>query len=189
MYRERCRPKYSEEVLKEIYSKHWEMQFDWEDHVLRQQYTLDLANELITPEDTIGADLSCGDAYLSRNLPQIQWLLGDFAPGYQYRGPIEETVDEIPKVDVFLCCETLEHLDDPDGVLRAIRKKTKKLIISTPICRWHDQNPQHYWAWDQKAVRQMFMNAGFKKAAYKETPHLKRGDQYFGYSFQIWGCI
>lgn len=183
MYRNRCRPKYSDEELAAIYSRPWEMQSDWKDHVLRQNATLLLAGRFIQEDDKTGADLSCGDAYLARHIPQLTWILGDFASGYGLRGPIEQTIHQIPQVDIFLCCETIEHLDDPDAVLRQIRLKSKKLIISTPICRWIDENPQHYWSWDQKAVKSMLIDAGWNPVDYEET----YSDP--GYCFQIWGCI
>lgn len=183
MYRERCRPKYTDDELAEIYCVPWQMQHDWKDHVLRQNQTLELAGRFIEDDDFTGADLSCGSAYLSSHISNIRWILGDFASGYDYQGPIELTVERIPRVDVFLCCETIEHLDDPDAVLRQIRRKSKKLILSTPICRWWDENPEHYWSWDQKAVKRMLEDAGWHPVDYEETycdP---------GYCFQIWGCV
>lgn len=183
MYRERCRPKYSDEELAEIYAVPWGMQDDWKDHVLRQNATLVLAGRFITAEDTTGADLSCGDGYLSCHIPGVRWLLGDFAPGYDYQGPIEETIRQIPNVDVFLCTETLEHLDDPDAVLRAIRYKAKKLIASSPIMQWWDENPQHYWAFDKGAYRKMLRDAGWEVVEMEETYCEP------GYSFMIMAAI
>ena len=182
MYRERCRPKYTDEQLAEIYKEPWSMQYDWKDHALRQNKTLELAGRFLTANDRTGADLSCGDGYICRHIPHVNWILGDFAPGYAYQGPIEDTIREIPEVDVFICCETIEHLDDPDAVLRAIRWKAKKLILSTPICRWFDENPQHYWSWCQKAVKKMLLDSGWNPVDYEET----YADP--GYCFQIWGC-
>jgi len=181
MYRNRCREKYTDEELREIYAvPHDHTQ--WPDHVLRVCSTLDLAAELMDDTDHTGADLSCGNAFTINRLPFQKRYLGDYAPGYAYCGPIEETIKEIPEVDVFFCCETLEHLDDPESVLRQIRQKSKKLIVSTPICRWRDDNPEHYWSWDQEAVKAMLVDTGWNPTHYRET--------YFdpGYCFQIWGC-
>lgn len=185
MYRLRCREKYSDEALAAIYAQPWPhgTNVQGKDHVLRLNATLKMAGRFINSEDTLGADLSCGDAYLSRHIPNVTWILGDFAPGYPIQGPIEETIYQISMVDVFLCCETLEHLDDPDSFLRALRYKTRKLIISTPICRWYDENPQHYWSWDTKAVKKMLIEAGFEPVDYEET----YSDP--GYCFQIFGAI
>lgn len=188
MFRERCRPKYTDEELKEVYATPWCMEPDWDDHVIRQEATLEIAHRLIDDRDHTGADLSCGDAYLTSKLDQISWILGDFAPGYQMEGPIESTIEEIPRVDVFVLTETLEHVDDPEYVLSRIRQKAKKLILSTPMLKFWDENPQHYWAWDKHAVRLLLQGAGFHNLDYVATPRLVRDKREIGYSFQIWGC-
>lgn len=189
MYRERCRPKYTPEQLKEIYSKPWKMNENWKDHKLRLEKTIEVSDYIIGADDRTAADLSCGDAYVASRYSRMLWHLGDFAEGYAFTGPIEETIDLIPPVDVFFLCETLEHLDDPDYVLRKIRTKTNKLILSTPVCLWHDENPQHYWSWDQSTVKGMLKAAKFRPVRYAETERLMEGDSYYGYVFQIWGCL
>ena len=182
-FRERCRPKYSEAELEEIYRYPWHMDETWKDHRQRRAKTLLLMGRFIDEMDHRGADLSCGDAYFASFTPQIEWVLGDYGPGFAIQGPIEETIEQIDPVDVFLCCETLEHLDDPDSVLKQIRRKSKKLILSTPICQWWDENPEHYWAWDQGGIRRMLFDAGWQYVDYEET----YSDP--GYCFQIWGCV
>src|SRR5678816_3418486 len=156
-FRMRCREKYSDEELARIYaSPHDHSQFP--DHKLRVKKTFELANRYLTPEDVTAADLSCGNGAILRYLPHVQTrYYGDYAPGYQYHGPIEETIFQIPNVDVFILCETLEHLDDPDLVLRRIRMRAKKLILSCPLMRWWDENPEHYWAFDRKAIKGMLI--------------------------------
>lgn len=183
MYRQRCRPAYSDEELTEVYAAPWVMDPTWKDHKLRLNKTLELAGRFIDERDTSGADLSCGDSYFATHIPQIDWTLGDFAPGYDITGPIETTIRTIGYVDVFVCCETLEHLDDPDALLRAIRYKSKKLIVSSPICQWIDVNPQHYWSFDKGAYRKMLRDAGWEIVEFEET----YADP--GYCFQIYGCI
>ncbi len=182
MYRERCRPKYSDAELEEIYSQPWQMQDDWEDHRQRLDFTLRVAKQVVAAEYTTAADLSCGDAYWRQKFPQLDWTLGDYAEGYNFRGPIEETIEQIDPVDVFFCCETIEHLDDPDYVLQRIRLKTKRLVLSTPFKHEEDVNPEHYWSWDSEAVDEMLKMAGFESFMYMETKHQP------GYIFQIWGC-
>jgi hypothetical protein len=98
-------------------------------------------------------------------------------------GPIEETVFKLEPVDLFVCSETLEHLDDPDRVLALIRKRTKYLLISTPIGEYHTENPEHYWGWDVDGVRAMVDKAGFKPLVINE---LYLPGRY--YDFQIWAC-
>ncbi len=115
---------------------------------------------------TLGADLACGkSAGVSHYLP-ITWHLGDITPGWEYTGPIEETIHQIPHVDVMVMGELIEHLDDPESVLRVARQKADALVVSTPINEgfspFDDENPQHYWGWDQLAVSSMLTDTGWK---------------------------
>lgn len=183
LFRTRTRPAYSPAELEEVYSSPWAMDEAWLDHVARRDATLSVMNNNSRPV-MYAADLSCGDSYFADHFQVgVRWYLGDYAEGYQFQGPIEETIDRVPHVDLFLLCETLEHLDDPELVLRKIRAKTHTLVLSTPKMTCFDENPQHYWAWDDEAVLEMLLAAGFSPAEYKET----RPD--IGYVFQVWRCI
>jgi hypothetical protein len=139
----------------------------WADHRMRVDVTADLATYMLQPGQTV-ADLSCGDAAIVRRLVtrcQATAILGDLAPGYDLCGPIEETIRQIPHVDLFVCSETLEHVDDPDKVLRAIREKTNLLILSTPDGETDgSRNREHVWGWDAEAVGEMLAAAGFTPA-------------------------
>lgn len=188
MYRERCRPSYSNTELKDIYCSHWVMKDDWEDHRRRIAVTREVILETILPEFTTAADLSCGDGLWKQEFPFLQWQLGDYAPGYEFRGPIESTIRDIAPVDLFVCCETLEHLDDPDSVLRAIREKARRVVLSTPNSFQWDENPEHYWAWDKESFRDMLGNCGWTPVAMKEANAWWDPTRVNGYAFQIWGC-
>jgi hypothetical protein len=123
------------------------------------------------------ADLSCGNGAVVRDaaeyarslyrqrtqfdLTRVIEYLGDIAPGYAYVGPIEETLGQVPSVDLFVNGETLEHLDDPDLVLRSIACKTRWLVLSTPTQNWNDTNAEHLWAWSEDDVTAMLTEAGF----------------------------
>lgn len=177
----RLRPAYSPEELEELYATpHSHAQFP--DHVIRVDHTLQLATELLDSHDSSGADLSCGDGAILRALNLKAAYFGDFAPGYAYQGPIEQTVGQIPSVDVFVFCETIEHVEDPWMVLKLIRAKCKKLILSTPLDEFNDENPEHYWGWDKKGMRELLRYADFHPKFYRET------NPPYGYRFQIWGC-
>jgi hypothetical protein len=183
MFRQRCRPAYTQDELLEIYQTPHD-HTRWENHIVRVQATIDLGMAFLTPDDVTCADLSCGDAKVAKGLFNKEMCyLGDFAAGYEFQGPIEGTINLIPEVDVFFLCETLEHLDDPDMVLRLIRQKAKKLILSTPNLTQYDDNIEHYWAWDDECVRQMMVDAGWKPL------HFKSSNFQPGYLYQIWGCI
>lgn len=180
----RLRPAHTEEKLKEIYAKP-HSHGDWEDHRIRVAETIALTTELLDDGDKVAADLSCGDATIIKSFPQFErTILGDFAPGYELRGPIEKTLHTIPRVDVFFLCETLEHLDHPMGILHTLREKTDKLILSTPIGETDDGNEEHYWGWDKQGIAELLETAKFTPVFYRETP-LRSG----WYQFQIWGCI
>jgi hypothetical protein len=181
--RTRLRPAYSSADLAEIYRtphRHAE----WPDHRARVAFTV-LAANAISRGVTSGADLSCGDGAILRALPLQTRYLGDLAPGWDYTGPVERTIGEIPDVDLFVCAETVEHLDDPDAVLGTVRTKTQRLLLSTPVDALDDANPEHYWAWDREAVEEMLAGAGFKVEMYVAVDVRPSGGDY---CFGIWAC-
>jgi len=166
MTRVRLRPKHSDEDLKRIYAKpHDHMQFA--DHHLRVDVTTDIARWMMMRYNCRSiADLSAGNAAIVNNLvptlPNVTTYLGDFAPGYDYVGPIEENIHAVPNVDMFICSETLEHLDDPDTILYEISQVAEVLIVSTPIGEEAGSgNIEHYWGWDTTDVVNMLDNAGW----------------------------
>ena len=188
MTRQRLRPAYTPAELAEIYAKPHDSR-RWIDHNVRVETTMALGIGLAEKSIQSIADLSCGNGAIARGL---QWqngggprlILGDFAPGYDYTGPIEATIEEIPPVDVFVCSETIEHLDDPDKVLARIRRKTRYLLLSTPIEAWGETNPEHYWAWDRDEVENMLQNAGF--TTHKPYIELDMRNSWSPYCFGIW---
>ena len=164
----------------------------WHDHLLRVNVSTILARDLLRPRGHV-IDLSCGDAAIARNLERSHGAtltLGDLAPGYPLTGPIEETIDRLPHnergvADLFVCSETLEHLDDPDVVLRKIRGHAARLLISTPLGEADDANPEHVWGWDRQDVQAMLEVAGFKVLVRVELDLRPAG---FTYCYGIWGC-
>lgn len=192
MHRKRLRPAWSRQELDEIYQAPHDHYTAGTDHWLRVSLTAEVGNWMLrTHQDVLDAlriaDLSCGDGDIARDLCQ-RWsepelILGDYAPGYELQGPIEETIHEIPPVDIFVLSETLEHLNDPDWVLSEIRRKSRLLVMSTPINEpVNSSNGQHYWSWDQDAVTMMLESAGW----YIDTRVDLNLKSY--YSFQIYGC-
>lgn len=189
MYRKRLRTKYSPEQLREIYQIPHNSSM-WPDHKIRVRQTVSLGKEAVMPR-TGGmiADLSCGNAIIPTVLAtyfQATEFLGDIAPGYTYHGPIEETINALrPNVDLFICSETIEHLDDPDHVLAAIRQRSRQLLLSTPIAEKTTDNPEHYWGWDQKAVGEMLESAGWWPVLRTDLVFYRPD---FCYDYQIWLC-
>lgn len=177
----RLRDRYTDEQLKQIYSKPHE-HHHWLDHIIRVSRTIDVAKDI----EGIGsvADLSAGDAAIINSLDVPNKYIGDYAPKYEFEGPIERTINKIPEVDLFICSETLEHVDDPVYVLSLIRAKTKKLLLTTPEGKFDDTNPEHYWAWDKEGIEKLLIHAGFNPVRYEK---LELAEQYY-YDYQIWVC-
>lgn len=183
MTRVRLREAYTPEQLAEIYpAPHQHMK--WHDHQVRIAVTIQIAHALTGSVGT-AADLSCGDAAVLRALQVGRRYLGDYAAGYEHHGPIERTLEEIPPVDLFVCTETLEHVNDPDLVLKGIRAKAGALVLSTPVDCWGDRNPEHYWAWSRHDVEAMLVDAGFAVALYSSVDVRPGGGEY---DFGIWAC-
>lgn len=159
----------------------------WTDHLYRVDVTSAIAHHLLPRRGRV-ADLSCGNGTIAKRLVvshDAVAILGDYAPGYEHMGPIEETIEQIDPVDLFICSETVEHLDDPDAVLRQIRAKTNRLLLSTPDGEEDDTNPEHVWGFDAEAMEGMLREAGFTPEVFT-TVDLRYGGG--PYSFQIWAC-
>jgi 2-polyprenyl-3-methyl-5-hydroxy-6-metoxy-1,4-benzoquinol methylase len=140
------------------------------------------------------ADMSCGSGDIARRVAKysgIEPMLGDLGPGYPYRGTLQETVPQLPMVDLFICTETVEHLDDPDADLALIRQHCKVLLLSTPV----DEDEAvdgavpadgHYWVWSREGVEEMLGKAGFRVIAFNMldmTPEL-----WTHCRFGMWMC-
>lgn len=180
--RQRLRPAYSSEELAQVYAtphEHWQ----WKDHQLRVAMTIAFASWFKDVNSV--ADLSAGDAAIINAIPAKDKYIGDFAFGYELTGSIDETIDLILKVDLFICSETIEHLDDPEATLRKIRAKTKAIIITTPDGEINDGNPQHYWGWDSDGVEAILKSVGFTPVIYNK---LTFSDPGLVYDYQFWGC-
>jgi hypothetical protein len=177
----RLRPAYSENEIQGIYLKpHSHKKF--EDHIIRVQKSIELLKDYNTYNSI--ADLSAGDAAIINSIDAEIKYIGDYAPGYEITGHIDQTINNLPEVDLFICSETLEHLDNPDATLKAIRKKTKYLFISTPNGENDDGNPEHYWGWNNEDMKQMLIDAEFDPVVY----YLLQLKEKYYYDFQMWIC-
>lgn len=177
----RLRPAHSQEELARIYAQPHN-HTKWMDHKVRVAVTATFAQSLLGHVRSV-ADLSCGDGAVLHSLTADRKFFGDFASGYPLTGPVDVTIDHIPTVDVFVCCETLEHLDDPDATLRRIRAKSKTLVLSTPVDAFADTNLEHYWAWSRAGVEHMLAEAGFIVVTYAALDFRPSGCDY---QFGIW---
>lgn len=184
---QRLRPAYTPEQLAKVYEKPHE-HAKWADHKVRVETTIALARGIRHHDKAVKsvADLSCGDGTIAKGLGLKNVHLGDFAPGYDHTGPLEKTLDEIPDVDIYICSETLEHLDDPAAALAKLRTKTRYLVLSTPIDAWNETNPEHYWAWGRADVEELFTAAGFRMLVFNALD--MRHAPWSPYCFGMWVC-
>ena len=181
--RMRLREAYSAQELAHVYAEPHQ-HFQWQDHRLRVQMTIAFASWFGKVNSV--ADLSAGDAAIINAIDAPNKYIGDFAPAYDLVGAIDDTIDQIPSVDLFIWSETIEHLDDPEATLRKIRAKTRAIIITTPDGENNDANPQHYWGWDQEGVGELLQSVGFKPVIFNS---LKFSDPNLVYDYQFWGCV
>ncbi len=168
----RALPPLSENELRDLYDNHnWSLFVQAE----RDEATIRMGKTLPPDEVSSIADLSAGGARITPTIAQhygVTPVLGDLSRQYQYPifGPIETTVQHIEPVDLFVCSETLEHLEDPDLVLDLIRPMTKYLLLTTPI--WEEPHMTahgHIWTWRQSDVETMLKDAGFTPVDFEEV--------------------
>lgn len=181
---------YTPRQLAHVYSAQYR-HHEWMDHIERVQYTTGLVDAYAdTHELRTVADLSCGDGAILRQ-SRRSWdrmVLGDLVPGDGITrvGSLERTLPTLryATVDLYLCSETLEHVEDPLKILQSIREITKHLILTTPCGEDDDENPQHYWGWDQDGVGELLAEAGFTE----RRTHLFTPTTVKYYTFQMWEC-
>jgi hypothetical protein len=156
----------------------------WPDHIERVAETTRLLDEFAAAMGSVSvADLSCGDGAIvngSRH-PWARRVLGDLTT----TGPIETAVRDLEPVDLFVCSETIEHVDDPDGLLVDIGKVARHLLLTTPLGETDpDNNPEHYWGWGAMDMAEMLADAGWTwREMTTFTPQSVRH-----YTFQMWRC-
>lgn len=184
----RLREAHPPEDLAAIYAEPHDHRRFGHGHHLRVEATKVLARWMVAAgELTSVADLSCGNGEiaLSLGLQPRNVLLGDFAPGHAYTGPLEQTLPRIREVDLYICSETLEHLDDPERALFLMRDAADHLVLTTPIEAWEDANSEHYWAWDRNGVESLFARSGWVPTMFMTVDSRVLGEAY---QYGIWSC-
>jgi hypothetical protein len=167
---------YTPEKIAEIYGARYNPH-RWPEHTLRIQRTIEIAQGLI---DLYGletcADLSAGDNSIPDGLHGLRSLQTS-------DGSIEDDLElVVVPVDLFICTETIEHLEAPWTVLERIAEVARFVVVSTPL----DEAPmignyEHYWSFTETDVRDMLLNAGFVDLA---VEHLHQA--FWTYTYQIW---
>lgn len=192
--RTQLRPFHDEVTLAKIYDHPYD-HTRWEDHVDRVAWTVRAGVDLVERRQAVQlVDLSCGDGAVLRGIQagvkhETELIFGDLvdADHVDLIGPIEATLESFSTRarawNVLVLTETLEHLEDPDLVLRLARARFDSLLVTTPIdetLEAHD-NVEHYWAWSEDDVRSMLTAAGW-------IPMMSDRMNTDWYDYQLWGC-
>ena len=153
----------------------------WPEHVQRVTFTRELIQRLIDEHGlTTMADLSAGDTEVTKSLRGL-----DSRHYRDYSDNGDDILDLLAAlarpVDLFVCTETIEHLEAPWTVLERIREKTKWLVLSCPNNESNTENWEHYWSFTQNDVRDMLTHAEFTDV----NLHLLCGSGW-NYDYQIW---
>lgn len=122
-------------------------------------------------------DLGCGDGGMLSLLAAADRGISargyDFAPaneiGWLERGVMCYPLDfvnrwgEIPGADLYLATEVLEHLEEPEEVVRRVAQRGSMLVASSP---WGESaasiDGSHNWAWDMEGYADLFKRAGMR---------------------------
>ena len=207
MSRFRLRPARTPDQERELYARTYPEGYRhdvWPDHVERVQASVRMISSYASNIAT-AADLSCGDATILRALPGLQeaWVgdLNGVRPGDEPEwvesfhqvppGPLPDSLADLPEpVDLYVLSETIEHMDDPDELLRQLASCATYLFLSTPLQEQAGSgNVEHYWSWDQNDVHAMLEQAGWTPLELEilipqSTRHMDNP-----YTYQLWMAV
>ena len=177
----------------------------WVDHILRTYAT---AAMVAWFEPKSVADPACGDASIVRyadtirqidsihladiSEPQMQnikfgvWAMSRIPETRLYTGRWQETLSQMPHVDLMVLTEILEHLEDPEELLRAAREKAHHVVVSSPIDEsYPGGNHEHVWSFSRDSYKELLIRSKWTPYVYQE---LVFTDERYPYNFQVWGC-
>jgi hypothetical protein len=178
------------------YTRLYRCNMSMTDHVYRTMVT---GAVLASMKPTTLLDPACGDGTVIQaayNLHKFDKAsLSDLSVvninrldvNFPYSAQVDNLMDAIAKtdpVDVIVLTEILEHLEDPDEVLRLARTKAKRVLVSSPLEEpEHSNNHEHLWSFDREGYAEMLMDAGWTPFGYTEIGFT---DPRLYYKFQIW---
>lgn len=177
----------------------------WPDHVERVRASADLI-EKYRRQIRTAADLSCGDGALlnmiSRHLTRA--VLGDLngvpvSAAVNCRAQVLETIGpavlpdsltHLEPVDLFILSETLEHMDDPDDLLRRVGDVARYLFVSTPVDEdLESGNLEHYWGWGTGDIYDMLTAAGWQPLERQILVPQSTLTLQDAYHYQLWLAV
>jgi hypothetical protein len=148
-------------------------------------------------------DPACGDATVVMKAHELSPIshavLGDISPdtlrmipdlpfsNEKRPGDLFETLESLDHVDAIVLTEIVEHVEDPDALLRLARSKASWLVASSPIVRAgvRDHTDQHMWSFDQEGYRETLVAAGWTPKTWMTA---NCTDHPYADGFQVWGC-
>lgn len=161
-----------------------------------------VALALATPSTV--CDPACGDATVIMKAhslsPITKAILGDISPDTmdklvpadlpfeteRHVADVFETISGLERVDAIVLTEILEHLEDPDALLKLATQKAGWLVASSPIVPdGNDHTTQHMWAFDMDGYHDMLVAAGWSPVVWSSVGCV--GHPYAS-GFQVWGC-
>lgn len=177
----------------------------WPDHVERVKASADLI-EKYRSQIRSAADLSCGDGALLNMISHrlTRAVLGDLngvpvSAAVSCRARVLETIGHaalpeslthLDPVDLFILSETLEHMDDPDDLLRRLGDVARYLFVSTPLEESADSgNLEHYWSWGQADVHRMLEAAGWSPLELELLRPVSTRNLPGAYTYQLWMAV
>jgi hypothetical protein len=172
----------------------------WTDHRVRAYVTAGVIAWL--EPDTV-FDPACGDGAIEKIVRHL-WPLATFTlsdisePNVEHVSRVFEephtvtlkdvaiAMEGAEASDVLVLTEILEHLEDPDSLLRLAHGQGHRwLIASSPEMRpgQVDDNPEHLWMFDTSGYAEMLRSAGWQ-------PHTRTflSLSHSSYDFGIWAC-
>jgi len=175
----------------------------WPDHVERVAASIDFLRRW-SGRFQVAADLSCGDGAILSGLDDsleqvflgdLIGARGDYLLNPRVRvlpaGPLPDSLENLPTpVDLYVCSETLEHLDDPDTFLTRLRGHALYLFISTPVDETAESgNLEHYWGWGTADIATLLNGCGWlplemEVLVPETTRHLSNP-----YRYQLWLAV
>lgn len=169
------------ERLAQVYANQYQHTY-WPSHKDRVQVTVEIAQRLIDAEGikTI-ADFSAGDRAVVQALRRYDEAhLADITDdGVDI---VERLRKETRTFDLFICTETIEHVEQPWTLLEEIAPRTRWLLLSTPLDEDPNENNwEHYWSFEAVDIDDLLVQSGFPHGVLT-TYRPDTGP----YTYQIW---